>query len=83
MKEIIIYKSLEDANDHFMDFKKNNPGVNMLVLEYIDKIHDLNFKDYGYIVSYKFNIKEKDILSRKVKKDAQKEKTNILIRHIY
>lgn len=83
MKEIIIYKSLEEANDHFMDFKKSNPGVSMLVLEYIDKIHDLNFKDFGLIVSYRFNIKEKDILSRKVKKDAQKENGVILIRHIY
>lgn len=83
MKEIIIYKSLEEANNHFMDFRKSNPGVSMLVLEYIDKIHDLNFKDFGLIVSYRFDINEKNILSKKVKKDAQKEKTNILIRHIY
>lgn len=80
-KEIILYKDLNDANNHFMNFKKENPNMNMIVLEYINKINDFNFKDYGLIVSYRFNIKEKDLLSRKIKKDARKEKRVILLRH--
>lgn len=82
MRKIIIYKSIEDADKHYKEATELHKGINMLVIQYIEKIHDLNFKDYGLVVSYRFSPEEKTILSKKIISDSRIAKTETRLLHL-
>lgn len=71
-KQIVIYKSLEDYNNSFELFKKENKNLQMTIVDTVEKVKDFSFKDYDLVISYNFNMEEKRILSEKFRFDSRK-----------
>lgn len=83
MKQIVIYKDINDYKETYSTYREEFDNIYMVIVQNVNKIDDFSFKDYCLIITHNFNKEDKEILSKIIKKDTRVHKNELKVIHRY